>query len=138
MKDTKAYLKPATEELKEAVVQTATTAGIKPLAMVDLETAATPADIIDTLFMKILDGQLYTPDYKFELSSSLPYEMVRLGNKEYKYNEYKGTSDTLDIKSPNTMDDFNGDELEIYAEVYKLDTPFHKKVKLPELVLSNA
>lgn len=133
----KAWTKPATQELKENVVAIAAQSDIDVKEILDI-TGATPADIVDTLFMKILDGDLFKPEYKFYLTDILPKEIVRLGNKEYKYNELLGTSDTLDIQADNSIDDFNGDYVAEYAEVYLLDTPFHKKVKLPELVLSNA
>lgn len=131
--------KPATEELKEAVVSQASQAfGIDKRDLVDLTTAATPADITDSLFMKIKDGQLFSPEYKFELTQLFKKKTIELGNEEYKYAEYDDSSDDLAIDADNTMADFNGDYVDEYAEVYRPNTIFHNKVKVPELVLSNA
>lgn len=135
--------KPATDELKQAVAETAA----KSVSGLDKEdfirsimdiTAATPADIMDTLFMKIVDGALFKPKYNFVLTNMLPKILVTLRNLEYKYHELEGSSDDLAIDADNTMDDFNGDYIAELAEVYELLIAFHKKIQVPEMVLSNA
>lgn len=136
--DIKAWTKPVNDEVKEAVIQIADTKmGVDVQEILDIS-GLTPADIVDTLFMKVLDGELFNPEYEFHLVNIFEKINVRLGNKEFKYGELDSTSDTLDIQSENTIADFNGEFTPEYAELYVTDQIFHKKVKLPELVLSNA
>lgn len=134
----KNWNKPVSDEVKENVVQIAAERmDVDVTEILDI-TGMTPADIIDTLFAKVEDGQLYNPEYEFHLVNEVTEVNARLGAKEYKYGELDATSDTLAIDSENTIEDFNGEYTPEYAELYGINQPFHKKVKLPELVLSNA
>lgn len=134
----KAYRKPASEELVEAVVETANTALDTEVLSVEDITGLTPADIVDTLFMKVVDGEFFTGKYNLYLHDMFPKINVRLGNKEYKYAMLDDSSDVLAIDADNTMDDFNGEYVPEFAELFTLDGVFHKKVKVPLMVLSNA
>ncbi len=128
----------ATPELQEAVVAKAQeTLGLETLTVQDI-TGQTPAQICDTLIAKIQDGELISTSQKYILVDRFTPNMERLGRQEFKYAVSPGTSGSRDIQSNNTMEDFNGKPLPMYAEVMKTDQKFWKKVVIPELVLSDA
>lgn len=134
----KQFTAPATQEFKEAIVKTAAERiGIDMQEILDIS-GYTPSDIQDTMIMKIIDGELYTGEFQLHLYNMLAKINVRLGNKAYKYAELDDSSDDLAIDADNSMEDFNGEYVPEFEEIYKLDTPFHKKAKVPGYTLSNA
>ncbi len=128
----------ATPELQEAVLKTAQERlGLDTLSMVDLS-GQTPAQIMDTLFVKVLDGEVVSTSQKYILTTIWQAELLRLGNKEFKYYVAPGNSGDMDIQAPNSEADWNGEYIPEYAEVFETDQKFYKKVKVPEIVLSDA
>lgn len=129
----------ASPEFKHAVKELAVDRlGIDARDVEDIESKFYVSDISDFLFMKIIDGELFAPKYKFILNKYMRRRDVRLGNNEYKYDELLGQVDNKTISDDNTLDDFNGEYLDIYAELTKVDQEVHKQVKVPEMILSNA
>lgn len=129
----------ATDELKSAVKQIADKRfGFKPETLVDIQNAEFISDISDYLFMKVIDGPTLNSKYRFILNKYMLTKETRLANAEYKYSELLGTIDNETIDGDNTIDDFNGSYIDIYAELVKVDKQIHKKIKIPDMVLSNA
>lgn len=137
MKDQNALHSTATNEFVEAVKETASARLGVNVDAKDI-TGLTPAQISEYLFAKVLDGEVIATDVKYIMTSIFAEGLERLGRKEFKYSVNPGTSDDLDIQSENTIEDFNGEYVDLYAEVMETTEKFHKKVKLPELVLSDA
>ncbi len=128
----------ATPELQEAVVAKAQeTLGLETLTVQDI-TGQTPAQICDTLIAKIQDGELISTSQKYILVDRFTPNMERLGRSEFKYAVSPGTSGSRDITSKNKIEDFNGKQLPMYAEVMETDQKFYKSVEIPEMVLSDA
>lgn len=104
------------------------TRGISPAAMSD------PSRLLDTLYQRVVEQEIFEPNYNFILTKIVPKHIVINGIKEFMYSNFTA-GDIISAYAAADIKDFEGDGVLLLAELGKADYEFGKKVEIPRQML---
>lgn len=141
------WSKALSDEHKEAIAETFENMyvdedgnAIGPDIRTIMETPGlTASQLVPTMWKALEEGQIYAPKQKWVLINELGVETKRLASAVHKYYEQDSSSGTRKILDDNVFDeDGNGEFVLELEEISLIDDPYHKKIKIPGLVITDA